>query len=83
MTAIPTTTTIRVSRTTRDRLMRTRNEDFHGVPIDEVIIRLLNEHEEQALRVRMRADAEHARSNADDLAEVRRVQAEMDDVSAW
>jgi hypothetical protein len=63
--------------------MRTRNEDFHNVPIDEVIIRLLDEHEEQALRVRMRADAEHARSNADDLAEVRRVQAEMDEVSAW
>jgi len=33
--------------------------------------------------MRMRADAEHARSDTDDLAEVRRVQAEMDEVSAW
>jgi len=82
MAATPTTT-IRVSRATRDRLMHARDEDFHGVPIDEVIIRLLDEHDEQSLRVRMRIDAEHARSNADDLAEVRRVQAEMDEVSAW
>jgi hypothetical protein len=52
-------------------------------PIDEVIIRLLDEHDLQLLRVRMRADAEHARSNADDLAEVRRVQAEMDEVGVW
>jgi hypothetical protein len=40
-----------------------------------VIIRLLDEHDEQRLRVRMRADAEHTRPNADVLAEVRRVQA--------
>lgn len=83
MSTIPMTTTIRVSCATRDRLMRVRNENFRGVPIDEVIIRLLDEHDEQSLRARMRADAEHARSNAEDLAEVRRVQAEMDEVSAW
>ena len=82
MTATPTTT-IRISRATRDRLLRTREEDFHGAPIDEVIIRLLDEHAEQSLRAQMRADAEHARANAEDLAEVRRVQAEMDEISAW
>jgi len=31
----------------------------------------------------MRADAEHARSNAEDIAEVRRVQADLDEISAW
>lgn len=77
------TTTIRVGRATRDRLMRARSEDFHDAPIDEVIIRLLDEHAELSLRARMRADAEHARTNADDLAEVQRVQAEMDEISAW
>jgi hypothetical protein len=82
MTATPTTT-IRVSRTTRDRLLRVREEDFHDAPIDEVIIRLLDEHAEQSLRAQMRTDAEHARANAEDLAEVRRVQAEMDEISAW
>ena len=78
-----TTTTIRVSTATRDRLMRTRAQDFGDAPIDEVITRLLDEHADQALRARMRADAEHARGNVDDLEEVRRVQAEMDKVSAW
>ena len=77
------TTTIRVSTATRDRLMRTRTQDFGDAPIDEVITRLLDEHADQALRARMRADSEHARGNVDDLEEVRRVQAEMDDVSAW
>jgi hypothetical protein len=77
------TTTIRVSTVTRDRLMRTRAQDFGDVPIDEVITRLLDEHADQALRARMRADAEHARGNVDDLAEVRRVQTEMDEISAW
>jgi hypothetical protein len=77
------TTTIRVSRATRDRLMRIREEDFHDAPIDDVIVRLLDEHAEVSLRAKMRADAEHARTNADDLAEVRRVQTEMDEVSAW
>jgi hypothetical protein len=78
-----TTTTIRVSTATRDRLMRARAEDFDDAPIDEVITRLLDEHADQALRARMRADAEHARGNVDDLAEVRQVQAEMDEISAW
>jgi hypothetical protein len=82
MTTTPTTT-IRVSRPTRDRLMRVREEDFHDAPVDEVIIRLLDEHVELSLRARMRADAEHARTNAEDLEEVRRVQAEMDEISAW
>jgi hypothetical protein len=77
------TTTIRVSMVTRDRLMRTRAQDFGDAPIDEVITRLLDEHADQALRARMRADAEHARGNADDLAEVRRVQTELDEISAW
>lgn len=77
------TTTIRVSTTTRDRLMRTREQDFHDASVDEVIQGLLDEHADQALRARMRADAEHARGNAEDLAEVRRVQAEMDELSAW
>jgi hypothetical protein len=78
-----TTTTIRVSTATRDRLMRARAQDFDDAPIDEVITRLLDEHADQALRARMRADAEHARGNVDDLAEVRQVQAEMDEISAW
>jgi hypothetical protein len=82
MTTTPTTT-IRVGRATRDRLLRARAEDFHDAPIDEVIIRLLDEHAEQSLRAQLRADAEHARANAEDLAEVRRVQAEMDEISAW
>jgi hypothetical protein len=77
------TTTIRVSMATRDRLMRARTQDFGEVPIDEVITRLLDEHADQVLRARMRSDAEHARGNVDDLAEVRRVQAEMDEISAW
>ena len=78
-----TTTTIRVSTATRDRLMRARAQDFDDAPIDEVITRLLDEHADQALRAKMRADAEHARGNVDDLAEVRQVQAEMDEISAW
>lgn len=82
MTTTPTTT-IRVSRATRERLMRTREEDFHDAPVDEVIIRLLDEHAELSLRARMRADAEHARTNTEDLEEVRQVQAEMDEISAW
>jgi hypothetical protein len=77
------TTTIRVTTATRDRLMRARSADFAGASIDDVIMRLLDEHADQQLRARLRADAEHARGNADDLAEVRRVQAEMDEISAW
>ena len=63
--------------------MHVRDEDFQDAPIDDVILRLLDEHAELSLRAKMRADAEHARTNADDLAEVRRVQAEMDELSAW
>jgi hypothetical protein len=63
--------------------MRTREQDFDDAPIDEVILRLLDEHAEVALRARMRADAEAARANPDDLEEVRRVQAELDELSAW
>ena len=77
------TTTIRVSVATRDRLMRTRARDFGDAPIDEVIVRLLDEHADLALRAHMRADAEHARNNPDDVAEIRRVQADMDELSAW
>jgi hypothetical protein len=77
------TTTIRVSVATRDRLMRARARDFGDAPIDEVITRLLDEHADLALRAQMRADAEHARDNVDDIAEVRRVQAHMDEISAW
>lgn len=77
------TTTLRVSRATRDRLMRTREQDFNDAPIDEVISRLLDEHADRSLRAQMRADSEHARTNAEDLAEVQRVQAEMDKFSAW
>lgn len=77
------TTTIRVSAATRDRLMRTRAQEFGGASIDDVITRLLDEHADHALKARMRADAEHARGNVDDLAEVRRVQAELDELSAW
>ena len=73
----------RQASTKSGRRWRVREEDFHGVPIDEVVVRLLDEHAGQPLRARMRADAEHARANAEDLAEVRRVQAEMDEVSAW
>lgn len=77
------TTTIRVSVATRDRLMRTRAQDFADAPIDDVITRLLDEHADIALRSQMREDAEHARSNAEDIAEVRRVQADLDEISAW
>jgi hypothetical protein len=77
------TTTIRVSVATRDRLMRARAQDFADAPIDDVIGRLLDEHADLALRSQLRADAEHARGNADDIAEVRRVQADMDEISAW
>jgi hypothetical protein len=77
------TTTIRVSVATRDRLMRARAQDFGDAPIDEVITQLLDEHADQVLRARVRADAEHARNNVDDIAEIRRVQADMDEISAW
>jgi len=77
------TTTLRVSRATRDRLMRTRAQDFGDASIDEVITRLLDEHADQMLHAQMRVDAAHARTNAEDLAEVRRVQADMDEISAW
>lgn len=77
------TTTIRVSTATRDRLMQTRARDFGEAPVDEVINRLLDWYNDQMLRARMRADAEHARANVDDLAEVRQVLAEMDEISAW
>ena len=63
--------------------MRTRAKDFGEASIDEVISRLLDEHADLVLRARMRADAGHARDNADDGEEVRRVQADMDEISAW
>jgi hypothetical protein len=63
--------------------MRTREQDFDDAPVDDVIIRLLDEHAELSLRAKMRADAEHARANTDDLEEVRRVHAEMDELGAW
>jgi hypothetical protein len=77
------TTTIRVTTATRDRLLRTRSQDFGNASLDEVLSRLLDEHADQRLRAQMRADAERARTDADDLAEVRRVQAELDEISAW
>jgi hypothetical protein len=80
---VTATTTIRVRVTTRDRLMRTRAQDFADASIDDVISQLLDEHADVALRNQMRADAEHARSNAADLAEVRRVQTDLDEFSAW
>jgi hypothetical protein len=81
MTAV--TTTIRVSVTTRERLMQARARDFADASMDEIITRLLDEHADHSLRARMRADAEHARGNADDIAEVRRLQADLDEISAW
>lgn len=77
------TTTIRVTTATRDRLLRTRSQDFGNASLDEVLARLLDEHADQQLRAQMRADAEQARTDDDDLAEVRRVQAELDEISAW
>lgn len=77
------TTTIRVSTATRDRLLQTRSRDFRNASLDEVIGRLLDEHVDSQLRAQMRIDAERARADADDLAEVRRVQAELDELSAW
>lgn len=77
------TTTIRVSAVTRDRLMRTRRQDFGNASLDEVIARLLDEYADRRLRAQMRIDAERARNDTDDLAEVRRVQAELDEISAW
>lgn len=63
--------------------MRAREQDFGDATVDEVISRLLDEHAELSLRAKMRADADHARTNVDDLEEVRRAQAEMDELSAW
>jgi hypothetical protein len=63
--------------------MRTRAQDFADAPIDDVITRLLDEHADLALRNQMRADAEHARGNVEDIAEVRRVQADLNEISAW
>lgn len=77
------TTTIRVTTATRDRLLRTRSQDFGNASLDEVLARLLDEHADQQLRAQMRTDAERARADADDLAEVHRVQAELDEISAW
>jgi hypothetical protein len=77
------TTTIRVTTATRDRLLRTRSQDFGNASLDEVLARLLDEHADQQLRTQMRTDAERARTSADDLSEVRRVQAELDEISAW
>jgi hypothetical protein len=77
------TTTIRVTTATRDRLLRTRSQDFGNASLDEVLARLLDEHADQQLRAQMRTDAERARTDTDDLAEVRRVQAELDEISAW
>jgi hypothetical protein len=77
------TTTIRVSAVTRDRLMSARSQDFGNASFDEVIARLLDEHADQKLRQQIRIDAERARADAEDLAEVRRVQAELDEISAW
>lgn len=77
------TTTIRVTTATRDRLLRTRSQDFGNASLDEVLARLLDEHADQRLRAQMRTDAERARADADDLAEVRRVQADLDEISAW
>ena len=77
------TTTIRVSVATHDRLMRARAQDFGDAPIDEVIVRLLDQHADLALRAQMRANTVHAWNNADDVAEVRRVQADMDEITAW
>jgi hypothetical protein len=37
---------------------------------------------DRLMRAQMRADAKHARADADDLAEVRRVQAELDEIIA-
>lgn len=77
------TTTIRVTTATRDRLLRARSQDFGNASLDEVLARLLDEHADQQLRAQMRTDAERARTDADDLTEVRRVQAELDEISAW
>jgi hypothetical protein len=77
------TTTIRVTTATRDRLLRTRSQDFGNASLDEVLARLLDEHADKQLRTQMRTDAERARTSADDLSEVRRVQAELDEISAW
>jgi hypothetical protein len=63
--------------------MHARAQDFADAPIDDVISRLLDEHADLTLRSQLRADAEHARRNVADIEEVRRVQAEMDEISAW
>jgi hypothetical protein len=63
--------------------MRARHEDFGDASVDDVILLLLDEHGELSLRARLRADAEHARANVDDLAEVRQINAELDELGAW
>ena len=63
--------------------MQVRADDFQGASIEDMLGRLLDEHAEQALRVRLRADAAHARSNDEDLDEVRLVLEELDELSAW
>ena len=57
--------------------------DFGDCPIDQAIVRVLEVQAELALRARLRADAERARNDADDVAEIRRVHAEFDEISAW
>lgn len=76
-------TTIRVSTETRDRLAEVRDRAGARESAEDVIVRLLDEHAAAGLRERMRTDAAHAAGNAEDLAEVRRVQAELDEISAW
>jgi hypothetical protein len=50
--------------------------------MDEVTCWPLDEHADPALREKMRADAEHARNNPADREEVRRIQADLDEVNA-
>jgi hypothetical protein len=76
-------TTMKIDSATRDGVMRAANEDFGGVTADEAVRLLLAEHADIKRRAALRAEAEHARHNAADLAEVQAVMAQMDEISAW
>lgn len=82
MTVTPTTT-IRVSRATRDRLMRARERDFAGVSVDDVIDHLLDDHAELATRLMTRADAERIGNDPADRAEIAQISKEWSGLDAW
>jgi hypothetical protein len=78
------TTTIRVARSTRDRLARVGADDFDGVSsADAVIRRLLDDHIELMTRARARSDSARLRNDPDDRAEVEQISRDFGAADAW